>query len=75
VTHPSLSLGDLVEHWALVGTKQDLAVSKHGDTRLGFALLLMFYGRFGRFPRGRGELHDDAVESSSSRPGSGAGSR
>jgi hypothetical protein len=23
---------------------------KHGDTKLAFALLLRFYGRFGRFP-------------------------
>jgi hypothetical protein len=36
--------------------------AKNYDTQLGFALLLKFYGRFGRFPRGRSELHDDAVE-------------
>lgn len=35
---------------------------KHGDTQLPFALLLRFYGRCGRFPRNRGELHPDAVE-------------
>jgi len=35
---------------------------KHLDTRLTFALLLKFYGRHGRFPRSRGELHPDAVE-------------
>lgn len=58
----SLSLGDLVEHWTLIGAEQDLVAVKHRDTQLGFALLLKFYGRFGRFPRGRAELHDDAVE-------------
>jgi hypothetical protein len=57
-----LNLGDLVEHWTLVGAERDLVVVKHRDTQLGFALLLKFYGRFGRFPRGRGELHQDAVE-------------
>jgi hypothetical protein len=28
---------------------------------LGFSLLLKFYARHGRFPRGRGELPDEAV--------------
>ncbi|KAB1943156.1 DUF4158 domain-containing protein [Micromonospora sp. ALFpr18c] len=57
-----MSLGDLVEHWTLVGAEQDLVAAKHRDTQLGFALLLKFYGRFGRFPRGRAELHEDVVE-------------
>ncbi len=36
---------------------------KHdGPTKLGFALLLKFYGRYGRFPRGRAELRDEVVE-------------
>ena len=34
---------------------------QRGATRLGFALLLTFYARHGRFPRGRGELPDEAV--------------
>ena len=59
---PPLELGDLVEHWTLVGTERDLVAAKNYDTQIGFALLLKFYGRFGRFPRGRSELHDDAVE-------------
>jgi hypothetical protein len=57
-----LNLGDLVEHWTLVGAERDLVAAKHRDTQLGFRLLLKFYGRFGRFPRGRAELHDDAVD-------------
>lgn len=36
--------------------------AKHLDTRLAFALLLKFYGRYGRFPRSRGELHPDVVD-------------
>ncbi len=39
-----------------------LVAVKHGDTQLAFALLLRYYGRYGRFPRNRGELHPDAVE-------------
>lgn len=39
--------------------EQDLVAAKHRDLQLAFALLLKCYGRF---PRGRAELHDDAVE-------------
>jgi len=62
VARPPLSLGELIEHWSLVGQEIDLVSAKHLDTRLTFALLLKFYGRHGRFPRSRGELHPDAVE-------------
>ena len=48
--------------------------AKQYDSQLGFGLLLKFYGRFGRFPRGRGELHDDAVEFVARQLGVGAGS-
>ena len=71
---PPLELGDLVEHWTLVGDEGDLAAAKHSDTQLGFALLLKFYGQFGRFPRGRSELHDDAVAFVAGQLGVGAGS-
>ena len=57
-----MSLGELVEHWTLVGDELELVAAKHADTRLPFALLLKFYGRYGRFPRNRGELHPEAVE-------------
>ena len=46
----------------LVGAGHDLVAAKHRDTRLGFARLLKFAGPFGRLPRGRAELHPDAVE-------------
>ena len=39
----------------------DLVVRRHEATRLVFAVWLKFYTRSGRFPRGSGELHDDAV--------------
>jgi hypothetical protein len=62
VARPSLSLGELIEHWTLLGDEVGLVSAKHLDTRLAFALLLKFYGRYGRFPRSRGELHPDAVD-------------
>lgn len=65
---------DLVEHWTLVGAEQDLVVAKHRDTQLGFALLLRFYGWFGRFPRVRAELHKDVVEFAARQLGVDAGS-
>lgn len=57
-----LSLGELIEYWTLREDEAGLVAVKHGDSKLAFALLLRFYGRYGRFPRSRGELHPDAVE-------------
>jgi Domain of unknown function (DUF4158) len=57
-----LELDELVEHWTLLEDDQALVAGKRGATRLGFALLLKFYTRKGRFPRGRGELPAEAVE-------------
>jgi hypothetical protein len=58
----SLDLDELVEHWTLLDDERELISGKRGPTRLGFALLLKFYTGTGRFPRGRGELLDEAVE-------------
>jgi hypothetical protein len=52
---------ELIEHWTLIGDELGQVAGKRGPTRLGFALL-KFYTRHGRFPRGRGELPDEAVE-------------
>ncbi len=59
-----MDLDDLLAHWTLRDdqAERDLLAGKRGATRLGFALLLSFYRRHGRFPRGRAELPDDAVE-------------
>ncbi|WP_204985265.1 DUF4158 domain-containing protein [Micromonospora globbae] len=57
------NFADLVEHWTLLPGETNLLVGKHdGPTKLAFALLLKFYGRFGRFPRARTELRDEVVE-------------
>jgi hypothetical protein len=45
-----LSLGELIEHWTLRDDEAGLVAVKHGDTQLAFALLLRYYGRYGRFP-------------------------
>jgi hypothetical protein len=52
---------ELIEDWTLVGGELAEVAGKRGPTRLAFALLLKFYTRCGRFPRGRGELPDEAV--------------
>jgi hypothetical protein len=56
-----MDLDELVDHWTLLTDERELVAGKRGPTRLGFALLLKFYARAGRFPRGRAELDDDAV--------------
>jgi Domain of unknown function (DUF4158) len=63
VTRLPDNFADLVEHWTLLPAETNLLAGKHeGATKLGFALLLKFYGRYGRFPRGRSELKSEAVE-------------
>jgi TnpA family transposase len=58
----SLGLDQVVDHFTLVGDELDLLRNKAGPTRLGFALALKFLLWRGRFPRGRHELADDAVD-------------
>jgi hypothetical protein len=45
-----MDLDELVEHWTLLDDEQELVAGKRGPSRLGFALLLKFYPRTGRFP-------------------------
>lgn len=58
----SIDLDELVEHWTVLDDERALVDAKHGGTRLGFALLLKHYTRHGRFPTGRTEIPDAAVE-------------
>lgn len=57
-----LDQDELIDRWTLVGAELELVSGKRGATRLGFALVLRFYTERGRFPRGRGEIPDAAVE-------------
>jgi hypothetical protein len=56
-----VDLDELVEHWTLLDDERELVAGKRGPTRLGFALILKFYSRHGRFPAGRSELPGEAV--------------
>ena len=53
---------ELVEHWTVLEDELELVAGKRGPTRLGFALLLKFYTRHGRIPRGRAEFADEVVD-------------
>ncbi|MFJ9208382.1 DUF4158 domain-containing protein [Streptomyces sp. NPDC102264] len=58
----SLNVHELTENWTLLEDERKLVSGKRGPTRLGFAVLLKFHTRYGRFPRGRSELPDRAVD-------------
>jgi hypothetical protein len=53
---------ELIENWTVLPDEEELVQGKRGENRLGFALLLKFYAHRGRFPRGRSEIPDEAVE-------------
>ena len=57
----AVELDELVEHWTLFEDELGMVTGKRGATRLGFALLLKFFVRHARFPRGRAELPDAVV--------------
>ena len=59
---PPLDLDELVEHFTLLPDESALLRNKTGATRLGFATLLKHLIWRGRFPRGRSDLPDEAVE-------------
>lgn len=56
-----LDLDELVEHWTVLEDERELVAGKRGATRLGFALLLKFFTRHGRFPRGGVDLPGEVV--------------
>lgn len=58
----AIDLDDLVADWTLVGDELELVAGKRGPTRLGFALLLKFYGRYGSFITDSSDLDADVVD-------------
>ncbi|MFB6713814.1 MULTISPECIES: DUF4158 domain-containing protein [unclassified Streptomyces] len=56
-------MDELVEHWTVLDDEAELVAGKRGATRSGFALLLKYCTRHGRFPRGRAEFPDEVVAS------------
>ena len=46
----------------MLDDERKLIAGKHGPTRLGLAVLLKFFTQYGRFPSGRSELPDEAID-------------
>jgi len=54
MSREAIGMNELVDHWTALDDERDLVLEKRGGAqRLGFALVLKFYTRHGRFPRGR----------------------
>jgi TnpA family transposase len=53
---------DLPERWALTREDQTLVMAKSRANRLGFAVLLLFYRAYGRFPNALTEIEPQAVD-------------
>ena len=47
---------ELIDWWTLSATDRALLGNKTGATRLGFALLLKYFHRLGRFPQHKNEI-------------------
>lgn len=57
----AVDLDELVEFWTLLDEDRALLAGKRDASALGFALLLKYYSRHGRFPRGRSDFSDAVV--------------
>ncbi|WP_372491010.1 DUF4158 domain-containing protein [Actinomadura terrae] len=57
-----VGMDELVEHWTVLDDELNLVAGKRGGARLGLTLLLKYYTRYGRFPRGRAEFVDEMVD-------------
>ncbi|KKC04333.1 Tn3 family transposase [Mycobacterium nebraskense] len=57
-----LDQDELIDRWTLVGEELGLVATKRGVAKLGFAVMLRFYTESGRFPRGRSEIPDSAID-------------
>jgi hypothetical protein len=47
----AVDVDELIEFWILLDEDRQLLVGKRAANALGFALLLKYYSRHGRFPR------------------------
>ena len=56
-----LDQDELIFRWTLVGDELERCRSKRGASGLTFALLWKFCAQHGRFPRGVGDVPDEAV--------------
>lgn len=53
---------ELIEHFTLVPSDEELLGNKTGATRLGFAVLLKCFQLYGRFPAGRHEIPKAVID-------------
>jgi TnpA family transposase len=57
-----VGVDELVEHWTVLDDERGMVDEKRSAAgKLGFALLLKYYTRHGRFPRDRAEFPDEVV--------------
>jgi hypothetical protein len=54
-------VGTADDPWTLTPTDHALVISKRGETRLGFAILLSFFRDCGRFPRQESEVDPQGI--------------
>jgi hypothetical protein len=57
-----VDVDELIEFWTLLDEDRVLLAGRRGAAALGFAVLLKYYSRHGRFPRERSEVADEVVE-------------
>jgi Domain of unknown function (DUF4158) len=55
-------VGAADDPWTLTPADHALVMSKRGETRLGFAILLSFFRDRGRFPRQESEVDPERIE-------------
>ncbi len=51
-----VDIDELIEFWTLLDEDRVLLAGRRGATALGFAVLLKYYSRHGRFPRWRSDV-------------------
>ena len=56
-----VDVDELIEFWTLLGEDRVLLAGRRGATALGFAVLLKYYSRHGRFPRGRSDVAGEVI--------------
>lgn len=56
-----MTVGAEDDQWTLTPEEHALVMSKHGGTRLGFAILLAFFRNRGRFPQHDSEVDRDGI--------------
>ena len=69
----AVDMDELIDFWTLLDEDRQLLVGKRAANALGFALLLKFYSRHGRFPRRRSDLSDEVVGFVAAQLGAGSG--